>query len=291
MKIQRIIALAVVFVALSQCKKASEEPYPNKNIVMDNAQAAVYFHAVFSEAENVWAFIHSQKYEEKSYRDPASTSTSSRVMTYESYNETKNRVTVEYVNWTTNLLSLSGKIEVIFDKDSSYRKDGKMANVMLTDFLINDQKVAGEATLKYRRVGSSNPDVSVNDQYTFALLNGAVIYEKENPTQALISCSISNGQYERIQGNSTLKQDDDEWVYSSGAMTGMLRDDPNLKYTNTVSPSYTQNGQNIDGKVYYTASCKTARQGISLVKITGRPDIRYFYNCLDIDFVSFTDVY
>ena len=287
MKNQKIIVLAVVFVAFSQCKKASEEPYPSENIIMDNAQATMYFHTVFREAENAWAFIHEKEYEEATFSDLVSTSTSYKEMTYEPYKNIKNKnmITIVYHEWKSNDLLLMGKIIVVFDNDSCYRKDNKTANITLTDFTINGQNVAGEATMRYRKVGS-NP----NDQYAYSLLNGATIYEKKNSKKALISCTIGNGQYERIEGNDTLSQDDDVWAYS-GTMTGTLRDDPKLKYTNTVTPSMTQNNQTFDTRINFKIGCKTAfgktaYDGFSQIKISKYPDIIYWYLCNEIYFRS-----
>ena len=285
MKTIKTCILAVVLVALSQCKKDSQEPYSNENIVMDNAQAALFFHTVFREAEYAWAFIHRQKYEEKTYTDSASTATVYKKLTYEPYKniETKkNMVTIEYHEWESNGLLLRGNIFVVFDNDSSYRKDGKLANVELKDFSINGQNVVGEATLKYRKA-ASNPDTS-KDQYTYTLLNGAAIYGKDYSKKVLVTSAISNGQYERTEGYKTLTQDDDVWVYVSGEMKGTLHDDPKLKYTNTVTATY----MNKDAKVYYTMDCKPASQGFSIIKITGRPDIVYWYRCDQIFFGSVT---
>jgi hypothetical protein len=239
MKTTKIIVLSVALVALSQCKKNPPEPYSNEKIVMDNAQAALYFHTVFREAENAWAFIHDREYVEKTYTDSASTQAVFKKLTYGPYKDvvTKKMMTIEYNEWESNQLLLRGQMDVIFDKDSSYRKDGKIANVELKDFSINGQNVVGEVTLKYKK-SASNPDVPPKDQYTFTLLNGAAICEKDYSSTVLISCAIANGQYERTTGYGTLDQEDDVWIFS-GATTGMLRNDPNLKYTNTVIASIT----------------------------------------------------
>ena len=277
MKIHRIIILAVFFVTFSQCKKSPEEPYSNENIVMDNAQAALYFHAVFCEAENAWAFAHINDYEEKTDGD------SKKKLTYLHGSKNKDSVAIEYHDWELkHHLSLTGKIIVTFDNDSSYRKDSKTAGILLSEFSINGQTVVGEAAIRYRKT-TTNP----NDQYVFTLLNGSAIRETGNAM--LISCIISNGQYERIEGNETIAQDDDDvWAFS-GVMTGTLHDDPNLKYTNTMSATpYMLNNETKDGKLRYRMDCSTASEGSSLIKIAKRPDIIYFYGCSELYFESTT---
>jgi len=280
MKIQRIIILAVVFVVLSQCKKNTEEPYSNVDIVMDNAQATLYFHTVFCEAEYAWAFADINKYEDKTIADPK------RKLTYlhNSKEKANDSVAIEYNDYVLkNYLSLTGKIIVTFDNDSSYRKISKKASILLDDFSINGQSVIGEATITYRKTATIP-----NDQYTYTLLNGANIREA-GTSAILISCVIANGQYERIKENNNPDGDDDDdniWVYT-GDMTGTLLNDPNLKYTNTVpASSYTLNGETKDGKIRFTKDCSIASEGLSLIKIAKRPDILYFYNCEELYFES-----
>ena len=281
MKIQKIIILAIVFVSLSQCKKNTEESYSNLNIVMDNAQAALYFHTVFCEAENAWAFADINKYEDKT-----DVSDTKKKLTY--FHSIKDKgndsVAIEYQDWELkNHLSLTGKIIVTFDNDSSYRVNQKRANVLLDDFSINGQTVAGEATITYRKT-ATNP----NDQYTYTLLNGSYICET-GTSAMLITCVIANGQYERIEENETIAQDDDDvWAFS-GVMTGTLHDDPNLKYKNTVPATpYTLNDEPKDGKIRFTKNCKTAGEGSSQIEIAKRPDIIYFYGCSELYFESTT---
>ena len=68
MKIRNIILLTIAIVSLCDCSKDTpEEPYSNKDIVEVNAQAALYFHTVFREAENAWAFINSKEYKPDAY--------------------------------------------------------------------------------------------------------------------------------------------------------------------------------------------------------------------------------
>ena len=245
---------------------------------MDNAQGALYFHTVFREAVNVWAFIDSVDYVEGLYKDDANTLTAYKEL---NYIESTNTVIVEYNAWVTNYLFLMGRMTVKLNKDS-YRKNGTSATVLLTGFSINGQDVVGESSIKFTGSGEK-------DQYSFTLLDGAAIRECGNSMPVLISSTISNGQYELIEGKETFSQDDDVWVYS-GIMKGQLRNDPNLKYTNTVSTTYTVNGENRDGKVHYHMDCTTARKGISQIKILGRSEIVFGYDCSECYFLSVTHV-
>jgi len=266
-----IIFAAIIF--LCQCKKEPEAPYSNENIVTDNAQAALYFHTIFREAENAWGFIDSMKYEKGKYPFEPNRFTTSKELTYN-----EKTVTIEYNNWETNGLYLSGTITVSFGI-GSFRKEGSIANIYLTDFSINQQYVVGGSSIKFiKKVAVKEKEGEYNDTYTFTLLDGAAIHECGYSMPVLISCTIANGQYERSEGNKTFRQDNDVWVYS-GVMTGMLHDDPNLKYTNTVMANYTENGVNKDGKVHFTTNCITAKQGRSQIKIPKRPDIIFEFDC------------
>ena len=270
-----IILVAIIF--LCQCKKDPETPYPNENIVLDNAQAALYFHTVFCEAENAWAFIAGKEYKDGLYPNEANRLTVYKKLTYD---QSAKMATIEYSSWETNYQNLYGAVRVRFEVDS-YRRDGKVANVYLDDLTINGQRVAGEAAIKFiKKLEDKDKEVEARDTYTFTLLEGAVIHEYGYSMPVLISCTITNGgQYERIAGNETLEQGDDEWVYS-GVMTGMLRNDPNLKYTNTVLTTYKDSkGEIRDGRIYFTNDCVTAKQGASEIKIAKRPDIIFWYDC------------
>ena len=294
---KNIIILAAIIV-LCQCKKNPEAPYSNENIVMDNAQAALYFHTIFREVENAWAFIYSMEYKKGKYPIKSNKSSSGKELTYDEKN-----VTIEYNNWETGHLYLSGTITVSFGI-GSYRKEGSIANVYLTDFSINQQYVVGGSSIKFiKKVAgkekegeNGEKEVEYNDTYTFTLLEGAAIHEIGFSMPVLITCTIANGgQYERIDGNNTLEQDDDVWVFS-GVMTGMLHDDPNLKYTNTVNPTsqyeVTVNGKTIkiNGKVQYSTKCRFAEQGLAQIKIAKRPDIDFIFNCSGYHFFSVTHV-
>lgn len=279
-----IIFAAIIF--LCQCKKDPAEPYSNENIVMDNAQATLYFHTIFREAENAWAFINDKNYQKGTYQDEGSRLTISKKLTYD-----EKTVTIEYNAWETNHLNLSGSITVSFGI-SSYRKEGSVANIYLTDFWINQQSVVGGSSIKFiKKVAGKEKEEKNKDNYTFTLLEGAAIYRKGYSMPLLISCTIAKGgEYERTKGNETLKQDDDEWVYS-GVMTGMLRDDPDLKYTNTVLNTYTDDkGDRIDGKIVFTNNCITAKQGVSEIKIAKRPNIVFWYDCNGCFFGSVTHI-
>ena len=283
MKTRNVILSVIAIIALCECTKESKEPYPNEYIVRDNAQAALYFHTVFREAENAWAFIDSVKYKSGVYADQSNPSPAVKNLTY---NESTNIVTVEYNAWVSNNLLLVGTISVKFVKDS-YRMNTYKASVYLTDFSIEGYNIVGEFTIGYREVNNST-----NDHYTFEITDGA-IHEKGSSKPVLISGSVTNGQYERVEGNKKFLQDDDTWAYT-GTMTGTLRDDPNQKYTNTVLTEYTyiaENGEEKNGIVHYSfGDCTTATSGVSQIKISGRSDIIYGYFCKEIDFLSVTRV-
>jgi len=294
--VKNFIILAAI-ILLCQCKKNPEAPYSNENIVMDNAQAALYFHTIFREVENAWALVDSMEYKKGKYSFKSNRSSSGKELTYDEKN-----VAIGYNNWETGHLYLSGTITASIGY-GSYRKEGSIANVYLTDFSINQQYVVGGSSIKFikkvegkeKEVENNGKVMEYNDTYTFTLLEGAAIYEYGYSMPVLISCTIANGQYERAEGNTTFEQDDDVWVYS-GVMTGMLHDDPNLKYTNTVNPTSTYemtvDGKiiKINGKVQYSTKCRFAEQGLSNIKIAKRPDIDFIFNCSGYHFFSVTHV-
>ena len=279
MKIKRIILFFTVFIALSQCKKEPEELYSDENIVLDNAQAALYFHTIFREAENAWAFVNDKNYE--AFTD-IQTDPDKPASIYKKYTYSDKDIIIDYHAWLTNHLILAGTIRVNF-AINSYRSDGMVANVYLTDFSINGQDIKGNATIKYKK--------NDNDQYEYKFFDG-VIHEYGFTMPVLISGNITTSQYERIEGGETkLLQDDDVWAYS-GTMTGMLHDDPKLNYTNKVLTSYIfENGEN--GVIHFTMdkNCLTAKKGASQITIPGRPDIIYGYFCSGVDFISVTTVH
>ena len=283
MKIRNIIILFLTFVSLSHCKKNdTEEPYSNEEIIRDNAKAAVYYHVVFREVENAWAFIHDKKYQSGTYVEEI-TPTIFKKITYDKENTNKELI-VEYNAWQSNDLLLGGELRLRIEA-GAYRENGMIAIVYLTDFAINGQLISGEPSLKYitREDG--------NDQYTYTVGRGA-IYEEGNSKTTLISCNISGGQYVRVEGDETLSQKDDVWTYT-GTMKGILHEDPNLEYTNTVLTRYTtDNGESNDGTIYFNPSCPFAQQGVSQIKLTKRPDseIVYGYDCSEIYYVSVKNI-
>ena len=269
---------AIIF--MCQCKKEKEVPYPNEDIVKVNAKAALFFHTVFREAENAWALIDSVQYAEDVYKDPANLTTKYKEL---KYSESANTVTIEYNAWETNNLLLIGRIVINFKKDS-YRRSQMLATVILNNFSINGQDVVGESTITF--TGNSEKDL-----YTYTLLEGAAIREEGTSKPEQISCSISKGQYERIEGRKTFSQKDDLWSYQ-GVMKGKLRNDPNLNYTNTVlaTSTYLINDENYNGIIYYSMNCTTAQKGISQIKIPGRSDIAIYYACSGYKFLTVTHV-
>ena len=274
MKSKNIIIAVFAVVFLCHCKTEEAEPYTNEQIVTDNAQAALYFHTLFREAEAVWAFIHEKDYEEGTYTETIRPNVSKEMV--HTINNNAHNVTVTYSTWTSGHLTLMGKITVIFGKDS-YRRDAMVANIYFTDISINWQSVVGEASMKYIS--------GENDRYSFTLIEGAKIFEEGHGKPELISATINNGQYERLSKES----DGDLWAYA-GEMKGQLRNDPSLSYTNTVAATLTVNNETVDGRVYYNMACKTARQGISRIKIEGRPDVYFEYFCSEYGLLSVTHI-
>ena len=279
MKIKRFTILVVTIVALSLCNKESDRPYSNLDIVLDNAQAAMYFHTIFCEAENAWAIVDSEEY--LSFDDLIQINASSyKIITYD---EDENSVTIEYQSWTSyNNLNLDGTIIVEFDT-CSYRKSRETARVFLEDFFVEGQNIAGRASLQYKNVEEGE-----NDQYTFNILDGTAIREKDG-NAVLLTALINGGNYERIAGGETLSHDDDVWKYW-GTMSGMLREKPNMKYTNTVVQTVNIDGVSYDSAIYYELDCKTARHEYeypvySEIKIPGRDDIKYVYLCSQVLFL------
>ena len=281
MKASNAIILTAIFF-LCQCKKDSEQSYSNESIVLDHAQAALYFHTIFREAENVWAFVDSMKYQEGSYPQAANPSMGSKLFICHGNDKSKN-IDIQYDAWLTQHFRLTGTIRLEVDT-FSYRKNAKEARVRLNDFSINGQAVAGESVIKYRKMANKT-----NDSYTFTLLEGTVIYEAGVSMPVLISGIINNGQYERIEGSETWVQEDDVWAFS-GVMTGMMHENPNLKFTNTVNSTYTVNNETKDGRVYYSMKCNFGDNGLSHIKIPKRSDIIFGYGCSELYFETVTPV-
>lgn len=275
MKTENTLLLFFAIILLICCSKKSEEPYSVDNILTDNVLATVYFHTIFREAENAWAFIDSVKYKSGTYEIPLERS-ASKILTYKEDNKT---VAIEYNTWTSGGHFLVGNMYVTFDKNV-YRVDGVKADVKLSDFSINGQAVTGESRITYKKVNNSD-----NDHYTFTLLDGSAIRERGISMPVLITGIISNGQYERLEGGKTFTQKDDVWKYS-GKMTGTLGKGLSLKYTNEIQSL-------IDGEdrtVRFTTECDFAKQGVSKITITGRPDILYEYGCYVVNYFTVTHV-
>jgi hypothetical protein len=281
--LRNIVILAVAVVLLIQCnkKETDEQPYPNESIVLDNAQAALYFHTIFREAENAWALIDSMDYKSGTYNDPANSGTKTKTYDFDEKNDV---VSINYNAWPTNNLSLAGTIRVTFEK-ISYRVDGKVATITLSNFSIHGQDIRGIFRITYSRKEANTG----NDMYSFQLIDSPTIHEAGYNKPVLISGSGS-GNYVRIEGGDTFEQDDDVWTFTM-TMKGKIRENPKLNYTNTVIASYRdENGVTQDGKIHFTMDCKTAKQGLSQIVIPGRDNIVYAYFCDLVDFISITDV-
>jgi len=272
-KITYKFLLICIFVALVSCKDENEEePYSNLEIVLDNAQASLYFHTIFREAENAWAFVADKNYEpfEPEHFGPLganfyktiSCSTVGNIIT----------ATIVYQTWITNSLNLGGTIKVEFDR-LSFRSSTKTAMVSLTQFSIEGQNVTGGMVLTY--IAGSD-----NDRYEMRLIQNPTIQERgAHNMPVLISISQGSGNYERIKGGRSFSQFEDEWKYW-GAISGRLRDNPNMTFTNTVVETVA----NEDAAVYYDMNCGTATRGKASIIISGRDDIDFEYRCNQIHF-------
>jgi hypothetical protein len=250
-----------VAVSVQQCKDDEEKTtYPNISIVADNAVAAVCFHTIFREVENAWALVDSVSYTDLNINYQKEHRTKSL-----SYVASSGIITIEYHAWATNFKSLGGTINVEIPILSYGVKD-MLAKISLSGFSIDGQDITGggNSTLKYNK-----GETDENDKYLFNLSN-TDIHEMGVNKPVLISGSISNGLYERTEGGDTPSMNDDEWKYT-GNMTGMLMNDPKLKYTNRVIEA-----------LYFTMNCKTAKKGHAQITIAGREEIRFLYGCTEI---------
>jgi len=275
LKLKNCIIFIGALLALSQCKPKEEEQLSNIEIVRDNALAASYFHAVFREAEYAWAMANENGFKEFEETEKGE-SNFSRTYKFDE-NTTPKSVTVTFNPWVTNDLLLTGSIKVELP-ELFYRRADMKANIKLPDFAINGQDVVGTSELQYLTKGEDE-----NDQYSFKLLNGSAIHEEGYNVSVLISASIANGRYERIAGGETLKQNDDVWKYT-GTMTGILREIPQLTYTNALLSEYYLNDIRYEGALIFTMTCTIASQGGSNIAISERSDIQFVHDCSGILF-------
>jgi len=264
--------LLVVFLVFSQCDSTEDEPYSNISIIVDNAKAAMYFHTVFREAERAWYVVDSMDY--KSFVDTVTAGTA--IFKIYTYDDEANTVTVSYNAWVTdNGLALMGTLRVGFEK-FSYRVNGRIASVSLTNFSINNQDIRG---VDARITNRNEEDENHNDLYDFTIPAGAAIHEVGIHMPVIISASITNGRYERAE--------DGAWIYWGGTMSGMIRGDVNLSYSNTIiSTSTNLAGETVDTRLRYSADCIIAQWGVSKIVVSGRPDIFFEYRCSQIYYRS-----
>jgi len=265
-KIVTILAIGFVF-TLTQCKDEGDIGYSSNDIVIDNVKAALYFHVVFREAEYAWAIVDSiigYASTESYIEMDSSNNIAFKKYTYS--DTTKIPVaTVEYNEWRFTLgdedIHINGSFTIAIDT-FSYRVSRSVSTVTLLGFSINEQSVTGSA-----RITCQNVESNENDIYSFNLLSGASIRKKGDNTTTLITASIPSGRYERIEGSKTFTPNDDVWSYI-GNMNGMLRENPNLNYTNTILKN-----------LHYTMDCNYASHGEVKITIKNLPDVYYLYLC------------
>jgi hypothetical protein len=261
MKLKFILAVSVSVLLLYGCKHDNGAySYTVGDIVQYNAQAAIYFHTIFREAENAWAFIHEKKYDTQVYTEE--TGASYKKIYCGETEGSQCIINIEYNSWLSGTFHLMGKITVTLPDKNVYRQEGKTAGVKLSDdFSIAQQRVTGSSSMTFVKNAED-----ANDHYDYKLTS-ASIYDMDD-RQRLITAGISNGKYVRMGGNQTLSPGDDIWALTA-TMTGQLFDDANMKYTNTVVDS----GE----PVYFLMNCPKAIGGVSDVIIPDRPYIRYTY--------------
>ena len=296
MKFGKIILLSLAIILLDHCKKEPDEPYTVDRILIDNAMAVSYFHILFRDAENAWAYIDSMKYELGTYH----ISPGKIMNCHNDKNKNKDKteeqgkdtisVIIDYKQWNDHAGHiLNGTISIDFKKEKTgYREvNGAIADIALDNlnFSINGQRVTGGSRLTYQKVANSE-----TDRYNFTLLSGSAIYEEGQSKPILISATINGGRYVRTAGGDPFKPEDDEWSYI-GTMTGSLGKDQKIKYNNSVMTSYLDgNGKTQDGTVYFSTECSIAKQGTAQIKIAGQPDIIYWYECSGIYYQTVTHV-
>ena len=290
MKTRNLIISVVLFFVLNQCKEDDLVGYTNLDIVVDNSQAALYFHTIFREAENAWAIVHSKGYED--FTEVFEQQHTYKKMTYD---EEENEVTIEYHEWLSHNLNLGGTIHLNLSNKDSFRKQREFIGVLLSDFSIEGQIITGSASLQYNTPAREDDDEEEeedyeepNDRYIFNLSDG-IIREQGVRMPTLITAAITGGNYERTAGSETLSPDDDEWRYD-GTMTGMLREMPGMNYRNVVVPAIVIDGQNVEAAIYYDMICKTALRGYSVITVQGRV-IEFVYLCDAIEFYNETRNY
>ncbi len=267
MKVKSVLLAVAFLIMLLGCKKDSEESYSTEDMVFENTQATLYYHAIFREAENAWAQIDDLGYPTN---EIVQTSGSSYKKMIYSANETTYVISIEYNNWTSGAVRLSGSMKVTLPDVGMYHVKDKQARVELTSFAVNDQRVAGTITMTYTTDPAAGTEAQLNT-YAYTVSNG-IIYNLEEARQQDISVAITDGVYTQVEGAST-KTDasDDVWTFT-GTAKGQLYGNSELTYTNAVVKSETLNGT-----LYLNASCNKALQGVCTLTVNGYPNIAYSY--------------
>ncbi|MDR1666584.1 MAG: hypothetical protein LBS03_02670 [Bacteroidales bacterium] len=257
-----LFSVAVVISAVMPCGCGSgsddDEGYETRVMVTDVTQAYLYYWLIFREAENAWALVH-----EAGYAAGETTRENGRSISYQLTEGGKGIVSVVFDGWRQHTAILSGTmtVDLPVDKDS-YRQNGRVS-ISLSKFSINGQQVTGFATITFSAAGEI-------DQYAYSLTEAA-IYDSDDE-QILITCSMSGGRFQRIDGSATTASpEDDLWAFN-GNMTGMLHNQSSLKYTNTVDNSH--------WLVYEWGCDRKAMNGYCRLTAAGRTaDYRYGDAC------------
>ncbi|MDR2038389.1 MAG: hypothetical protein LBQ60_10750 [Bacteroidales bacterium] len=266
MKLKNIIIVALAVILLPTCKKDDDEvEYTPIDMVGDVVWATSYYSVIFREAEDAWALVDKNNYS----TDPITEENESRkkTITFKEPSEGKFVVDIEYNAWSLNDMTLMGTITIDLPDKEVYGQSGRTAVIKLTNrFSVNGQIVTGNMPITCRFVTEGETQI---DRYDYKL-NTASIHSLEDDKKVIITCDVTNGSYTRIEGAET-KADpkDDVWSFT-GTMTGMLRDDANFTYSNTVSGT---EGETL----LFKSTCYKALQGVCKLTVKGKSDMHYTY--------------
>jgi hypothetical protein len=235
--------ICIVFSAcalLFQACHKDQNSYDVRLAVTDVTQAHLYYYMIFREAENAWALVHKD-----GYQFGKEITENHRIIQLDSLKK-KSYIDVTFTEWKWGTATLSGKLILNLPAraDSSYKRKDRIT-VSLTGFSINGQQMTGFSTISY--TGTATTDTTnVVDSYSYALADGSIY--STNGKQILITASVSNGVFRRIDGSATIAQpEDDIWTFN-GVMTGLIRNNASQKYSNKADKLLTVFGWDCNNK-------------------------------------------
>ncbi|MDR1865839.1 MAG: hypothetical protein LBR08_09760 [Bacteroidales bacterium] len=222
-----IVAMACSACWWCGCKKSANVSFAPEETVTDLAQTYLYYSMIFREAEHAWALIDHRQYPAEPVTETGANG-AQRIFTWVETEEGKPELTVEYRAWTWGTATLAGKLTMNMPGKDLYRESGKTATVNFTGFSINRQNIAGYANITRAAAGDDGAD-----RYNYSF-NNSSIYD-ETGQQVIIASTMTNGSLTRVEGGDTHPvQEDDTWSFT-GSMSGTLRNNISLKYSNAVS--------------------------------------------------------